>query len=142
MFHGGTSFGFKAATSSESPLVTSYDYDAPMGEDGDPKAYYFTLRKSIGKYIPLKSGELRKPWPKLKIDAIRMPHSMSLTDVMAHFRDKGWLKRRRSEYPLTFEELGQDFGFLLVPHFVHGRPGWPVLNGASRSPRHGAAARA
>ncbi|KAH8035568.1 hypothetical protein HPB51_006324 [Rhipicephalus microplus] len=113
MFHGGTNFGFKAATSSESPLVTSYDYDAPMGEDGDPKTYYFLLRKSIGKYIPLKSGELRKPWPKLKIDAIRMPHSRSLTDVMAHFRDKGWLKRRRSEYPLTFEELGQDFGFLL-----------------------------
>lgn len=112
MYHGGTSFGFKAATSSESPLVTSYDYDAPIGEDGDPKAYYFTLRKSIGKYIPLKSGELRKPWPKMKLDAIRMPHSMSLKDVMEHFRKKGWLRRKKSEYPLTFEEMGQDFGFL------------------------------
>ncbi|KAH6940535.1 hypothetical protein HPB50_000556 [Hyalomma asiaticum] len=113
MYHGGTNFGFKAATSSESPLVTSYDYDAPIGEDGDPKAYYFTLRKSIGKYIPLKSGELRKGSPKMKIDAIRMPHSMSLEDVMNHFRNKGWLKRKQSKYPLTFEELGQDFGFLM-----------------------------
>ncbi|KAL1469332.1 hypothetical protein MTO96_005030 [Rhipicephalus appendiculatus] len=90
-----------------------YDYDAPIGEDGDPKAYYFDLRKSIGKYIPLKSGELRKPWPKMKIDAIRMPHSRSLNEVMAHFRGKGLLKGKKSRYPLTFEELGQDFGFLL-----------------------------
>ncbi|KAL1438018.1 hypothetical protein MTO96_048473 [Rhipicephalus appendiculatus] len=101
-----------AATSSESPLVTSYDYDAPVGEDGDPKAYYFTLRKAIGKYIPLKSGELRKPWPKMKIDAIRMPHRRSLKEVMKHFRDKGLLKQKKSKYPLTFEQLGQDFGFL------------------------------
>ncbi|XP_065306938.1 beta-galactosidase-like [Dermacentor albipictus] len=113
MFHGGTNFGFKAATSAESPLVTSYDYDAPIGEDGDPKAYYFTLRKSIGKYIPLKAGELPKGSPKMGIDAILMPHSMSLKDVMDHFRNKGWLKRKKSKFPLTFEELGQDFGFLM-----------------------------
>nr|XP_037288987.1 beta-galactosidase-like [Rhipicephalus microplus] len=112
MYHGGTNFGFKAATSAESPLVTSYDYDAPMGEDGDPKAYYFPLRDAIGKYVPLKSGELRKPWPKMKVAAIRMPHSRPLKDVMKHFRDKGRLKQKRSTYPLTFEELGQDFGFL------------------------------
>lgn len=112
MFHGGTSFGFKAATSSESPLVTSYDYDAPIGEDGDPKNYYYALRKAIGKYIPLKSGELPKPTPKMQVDALPMQRCASLHDVMDHFRKKNWLKRATSRFPQTFEELGQDFGFL------------------------------
>ncbi|XP_077499044.1 beta-galactosidase-1-like protein [Amblyomma americanum] len=124
MYHGGTNFGFKAATSSESPLVTSYDYDAPIGEDGDPKAYYFTLRTAIGKYIPLKQGKLPKGSPKMKLDAVETSRSLLLKDVMDHFRDKKWLKRATSTYPMTFEELGQDFGFLVyktkVPEDLDG----------------------
>ncbi|KAK8782258.1 hypothetical protein V5799_016403 [Amblyomma americanum] len=124
MYHGGTNFGFKAATSSESPLVTSYDYDAPIGEDGDPKAYYFTLRTAIGKYIPLKQGKLPKGSPKMKLDAVETSRSLLLKDVMDHFRDKKWLKRATSTYPMTFEELGQDFGFLVykteVPEDLNG----------------------
>ncbi|KAL1438017.1 hypothetical protein MTO96_048472 [Rhipicephalus appendiculatus] len=38
MYHGGTSFGFKAGTSNTAPLVSSYDYGAPLAEDGDPEA--------------------------------------------------------------------------------------------------------
>ncbi|XP_037288989.2 beta-galactosidase [Rhipicephalus microplus] len=113
MYHGGTSFGFKAATSSDAPLVTSYDYDAPIGEDGDPKDYYYSLRDVIGKYLPLKQGDAPKGSPKLKLDVVYMTHVMTLAEVMDHFRWKGWLRRTSSKYPVTFEQLGQDYGFLV-----------------------------
>ncbi|KAL1438019.1 hypothetical protein MTO96_048474 [Rhipicephalus appendiculatus] len=35
------------------------------------------------------------------------------SEVMDHFRSKGWLRRTQSKFPVTFEQLGQDFGFLV-----------------------------
>jgi beta-galactosidase len=52
MFHGGTSFGFGSGAyypGVYSPTPTSYDYDAPLNEAGDPTAKYFALREVIGK---------------------------------------------------------------------------------------------
>ncbi len=39
MFHGGTNFGFTNGANEKTtyrPTVTSYDYDAPLDEAGDP----------------------------------------------------------------------------------------------------------
>ncbi|CAN7950221.1 unnamed protein product, partial [Ixodes pacificus] len=47
MFHGGTNFGFSAASAGDSPLVTSYDYNAPLSEAGDPRDLYHKLRDII-----------------------------------------------------------------------------------------------
>ena len=53
MFHGGTSFGFGSGANVNNgvylPQPTSYDYDAPLSEAGDPTDKYFGLRKVIGK---------------------------------------------------------------------------------------------
>lgn len=43
MFHGGTNFGYWAADN----LVTSYDYDAPLSEAGDPTEKYYAIRQKI-----------------------------------------------------------------------------------------------
>ena len=55
MFHGGTSFGFTAGSNGDensfSPCPTSYDYDAPVSEAGDPTPKYFAMRKVIGKVL-------------------------------------------------------------------------------------------
>ena len=55
MFHGGTSFGFTAGSSIDNktfwPCPTSYDYDAPISEEGDPTPKYFAMRKVIGKVL-------------------------------------------------------------------------------------------
>ena len=34
------------------PVLTSYDYDAPLSEAGDPTEKYFEIRKVISKYQP------------------------------------------------------------------------------------------
>ncbi len=50
MFEGGTNFGFwNGANMAYNPQPTSYDYDAPLNEAGDPTDKYFTLRNIIGK---------------------------------------------------------------------------------------------
>ncbi|KAK8782257.1 hypothetical protein V5799_016402 [Amblyomma americanum] len=113
MYHGGTSFGFKAGTSNESPLVSSYDYGAPLAEDGDPRPYYFQIRKVIRNYMPVPKGKLPARTPKLNLGAVLLDEGTPLDKVMQHFRKKRLLKQARSEYPMTFEEFGQDFGFVM-----------------------------
>ncbi|KAL3191793.1 hypothetical protein MRX96_059529 [Rhipicephalus microplus] len=36
-----------------------------------------------------------------------------LNEVMEHFREKGLLRQKRSKFPMTFEEFGLDFGFMI-----------------------------
>jgi len=52
VIHGGTNFGFSAGANSGGkgfePDVTSYDYDAPVNEQGRPTPKYFRLRELLG----------------------------------------------------------------------------------------------
>lgn len=52
MTHGGTSFGHWAGanTPGYAPDVTSYDYDAPVSEWGEPTPKYNLLRQTLAKY--------------------------------------------------------------------------------------------
>lgn len=52
MFFGGTNFGFTAGANDVGPGkysadITSYDYDAPLDEAGDPTPKYFAIRKVL-----------------------------------------------------------------------------------------------
>src|SRR6201998_3228507 len=53
MFHGGTSFGsMNGANSNGSnyePDTTSYDYDAPLNESGQPTAKFAAFRDAIAR---------------------------------------------------------------------------------------------
>jgi len=54
MFHGGTNFGFSAGSNIYEklyPQTTSYDYDAPLTEAGDPTDKYFAIQKAVMKVI-------------------------------------------------------------------------------------------
>jgi beta-galactosidase len=52
--HGGTNFGFTAGANSGGkgyePDITSYDYDAPINEQGRPTPKFEALRALTGKY--------------------------------------------------------------------------------------------
>ena len=53
MFHGGTNFGFTSGANDKgvyAPIVTSYDYDAPLDEAGNPTAKYWAMREVIARY--------------------------------------------------------------------------------------------
>ncbi|MFP3467457.1 beta-galactosidase [Leifsonia sp. SIMBA_070] len=56
MFHGGTNFGFTNGANDKGvyqPIVTSYDYDAPLDEAGEPTEKFWAFRDVIAKYAPV-----------------------------------------------------------------------------------------
>uniref|UniRef100_A0A8W7K9V4 Glycoside hydrolase 35 catalytic domain-containing protein n=1 Tax=Anopheles albimanus TaxID=7167 RepID=A0A8W7K9V4_ANOAL len=66
MFFGGTNYGFTAGANSAGSGgyvadVTSYDYDAPLSECGDPTDKYYTLRDTILQYFPRPNVSLPQP---------------------------------------------------------------------------------
>ncbi|HVX28640.1 MAG TPA: beta-galactosidase family protein [Parafilimonas sp.] len=70
--HGGTNFGFTAGANAFSPTqfqpdVTSYDYDAPINEQGAPTPKYFALRNLISKYVHYKIPDVPATIPTIEI---------------------------------------------------------------------------
>jgi beta-galactosidase len=56
MFHGGTNFGLTNGANDRGiyrPIVTSYDYDAPLDEAGNPTAKYRAFRDVIAQFSPV-----------------------------------------------------------------------------------------
>ncbi len=83
MFHGGTNFGFTNGANDKGiyePTITSYDYDAPLSEDGHPTAKYFAFRDVIAKHFPVPS---EVPAVRVPVSASTVPiaRSVSLLDV-------------------------------------------------------------
>lgn len=72
MTHGGTSFGHWAGANSPgfAPDVTSYDYDAPINEYGQPTPKYYELRKMMEKY---SDGKKLPAIPKTPMPLISVP---------------------------------------------------------------------
>lgn len=72
MTHGGTSFGHWAGANSPgfAPDVTSYDYDAPINEYGQPTPKYWELRKMMEKY---NEGKRLPDVPKAAASIITIP---------------------------------------------------------------------
>ena len=112
MFHGGTNFGFMNGANnfgtSFMPVVTSYDYDAPLSEAGDPTPKYEALREVIGRYAPLPGIALPEPSPKMAIGSVDLPDSVALFDALDDLSAPV-----RSAAPQPMEMLGQSYGFVL-----------------------------
>jgi len=112
MFHGGTTRGFMNGanykdTSPYEPQISSYDYDAPLDEAGNATPKFMDFRKVIEKR--LKPGEHLPPVPAPK-PTMRIP-AISLTQTAALANNLPLPKS--SAKPLTFEDLNQDYGFVL-----------------------------
>ncbi|MBO4207001.1 glycoside hydrolase family 35 protein, partial [Micromonospora echinofusca] len=64
MFHGGTNFGFTNGANDKGtyqPIVTSYDYDAPLDEAGDPTAKYWAFREVIARHTEVPPAPSAAP---------------------------------------------------------------------------------
>jgi beta-galactosidase len=110
VIHGGTNFGFTAGANSGGkgyePDVTSYDYDAPINEQGRPTPKYFALRNLIASYSPEnKLPAIPKPVPVMAIDSIRM---VLFTSIWQNLPDP-----IVSVQPRTFETIDQNQGLIL-----------------------------
>ena len=111
MIHGGTNFGFTAGANSGGrgyePDVTSYDYDAPINEQGVATPKYIALRKLIGSYLP--KGKKLPPVPE-PVQAIEIPliFPTRFTSIWDNLTQPVI-----SVTPNSFEAYGQDYGFIL-----------------------------
>jgi len=120
VFHGGTNFGFTAGANSARvegaksgvshnymPDVTSYDYDAPLTEQGRVTEKYRELRKLIQRYLP--QGEtlpdIPAEIPAISIPAITMERYTSLWDNLP--------EARKLVQPQPMEYMDQFHGMIL-----------------------------
>lgn len=112
MFHGGTNFGFmngcSARGETDLPQVTSYDYDAPLDEQGNPTAKYFALKAMLKELYP--ELEQDEPLVKASLEKKEIPlkDKVSLFETLDHLAEPV-----QSTYPKTMEELGQTSGYIL-----------------------------
>ena len=115
MFCGGTNFGFLsgALTVNEKgqyiPLMTSYDYDAPISEEGTPRAKYFAMRDALDECLGKPAREHIAPaWEAQEL-------TIELTETARLFDNLDALGETRVFCHRTqcMEDLGQDYGFIL-----------------------------
>uniref|UniRef100_A0A3P8N6Y0 Beta-galactosidase n=1 Tax=Astatotilapia calliptera TaxID=8154 RepID=A0A3P8N6Y0_ASTCA len=121
MFHGGTNFGFMSGAfavglPAPEPMVTSYDYDAPLSEAGDYTNKYHLLRNLFSHYHsesqPLP--ELPPVHERRAYQPAVIQQHISLWDSL-RFTDKPF----KSERPVNMENLpvnnnnGQSYGYTL-----------------------------
>lgn len=116
MFYGGTNFGFTAGANDNGPGnyiadITSYDYDAPMTEAGDPTPKYYALRRIIARYLPMPDIPVPDPVPKRAYGTIRLASCCTL--FSSEGRQKVGTGVVRSNKPKTFEALDQYSGLVL-----------------------------
>jgi beta-galactosidase len=112
MVHGGTNFGFTAGANYNEehgiqPDITSYDYDAPISEAGWATPKYLAIRELMKKYVDYAVPEIPAQIPVIKVGDIKLDKSVNLFD---------WKKNIKPVYndtPLTFEQLGQGYGYVL-----------------------------
>jgi len=119
MFHGGTTRGFMNGanykdTSPYEPQISSYDYDAPLDEAGNATPKFMAFREVIEKY--LVQGQVLPPVPAAKktmaISSIKLTQTAALTANLP--------ASRANPKPLTFEELNQDYGYVLYRSIIKG----------------------
>ncbi|MCL1787362.1 MAG: beta-galactosidase [Defluviitaleaceae bacterium] len=109
MFHGGTNFGFWNGANiydgKYHPTITSYDYCAPLTEAGDMTDTYHACKAALERYFGpapsiAVSDTKKKAYGKVKLDK-----RISLWDSLG--------EPVKAASPLTFEELGQGYGYVL-----------------------------
>lgn len=112
MFHGGTNFWFTNGSNNAgvyAPQPTSYDYDAPLGEYGNMTDKFMKFRNTVGESLKVKLPPL-PPQPKtIAIPSFKVTGQGSRWVPLNRFiRDP-----IRSKEPMSFEALGQNFGYVL-----------------------------
>ncbi|MFE0626164.1 beta-galactosidase family protein [Streptomyces sp. NPDC058864] len=111
MFHGGTNFGFTNGANDKHtyrPTITSYDYDAPLDEAGDITPKYLAFRDVLARHTTVPDEPLPEPSKKLNLLGVRLTGNAPLLGSADRLGEAVTGPR-----PLTMEELGQDFGFVL-----------------------------
>ena len=110
MFEGGTNFAFwngANAGSTYQPQPTSYDYNAPLTEAGDPWEKYVLISNIISSYSGLNTY-IPLIVPKRSYGKVYMTAAVGLFDSPQLV-----VNQITAEMPVTMELLNQSFGFVI-----------------------------
>ncbi|WP_322014791.1 beta-galactosidase [Paraburkholderia sp. J12] len=129
VIHGGTSFGFYAGanvdpqTGDYQPDITSYDYAAPISEQGVATAKFHVYRRIIESYVPATPPLAAIPAPLPTLcrsghDALRPVHWASLWENLP-----APLALAAGNVALPFEYYGLSYGFALYRTRLEGYVG-------------------
>ncbi|MFJ6376087.1 beta-galactosidase family protein [Pseudarthrobacter oxydans] len=111
MFHGGTNFGFTNGANDKGvyqPIVTSYDYDAPLDESGNPTPKYWAFRDVLRRYTTHTEPDVppaAEPAPQFTVPLTK---SLPLWDMLGQLGQPthhNWLP--------TTDDIGHYTGFSL-----------------------------
>ncbi len=110
MFHGGTNFGWMAGANfgrTYEPDVTSYDYDAPLDEMGNPTPKYDAFRQVLVAHQPAGATVPDVPSASVGIElpAFTPQKGERLFNILP--------TPLRTPQPRSLEDVGQDYGFML-----------------------------
>ena len=108
MFHGGTNFGFTNGANDKGvyqPIVTSYDYDAPLDEAGEPTEKYWAFRDVIAKHAPVPELE---PVVAAAAPSFTAPFDVAVPLWAVADRLGDWV---HTDTLPTFDQLGHYTGF-------------------------------
>ena len=124
MFCGGTNFAFWSGANRTSsvdekymPLMTSYDYDAPISEDGVPREKYFALRDVLDEFL----GKPKRPHT-VPVHEVQAVPGVKLSESAKLFENLDSLTDRRvfSQRTQCMEDLDAYSGFILyTTHLDH-----------------------
>lgn len=121
MAHGGTNFGLWAGANHDGalqPTVTSYDSDAPIGEDGSLNDKFHALR---AVFAPFHDGDL----PPIPAAPRRQPAASAPLSPVASLLDvvRAVPAGAAVPMPLSFEELGAEDGLVVYEAEITYAPG-------------------
>lgn len=117
MGHGGTNFGFWAGANHSGvlagdpgyqPTITSYDYDAPVGEAGELTPKFHLFREVISRYVELPEVVPPEPLPRMAPQILAAPRIAALRDRL----DALATQPVHRPTPAPIEKLGHSFGLI------------------------------
>ncbi|MEV6006119.1 beta-galactosidase [Streptomyces sp. NPDC051976] len=127
MIHGGTNFGFSAGANADDssgnyqPDITSYDYSAPITEQGAPGPRYTAYRDLIAGYLPAPPPAVPAPVPTVS--------RAGGTDLQPVAYASLWdnlpapLPAAQTTTPQPMENFGQNTGLILYSKHLTGYNG-------------------
>ena len=113
MFHGGTNFGFTNGANGTvsgcyEPVITSYDYDCPLSECGDPTPKFRSCQAVIRKYTGNPAIRDIAETVKICPAAIKLSASTRVLDNLENLQTV----HGTAQTAPTMEEIGETFGFV------------------------------
>ena len=136
MAHGGTNFGLRAGANHDGklqPTTTSYDYDAPIAENGELTEKFRAFREVVARHRELPPLEEHLAQLQLAAVPARLPAGEVRVERTIAVRETERFTRAAEVHPVppAFEDIGLERGLLRLSRDIEisrsDREGWPAI---------------